>query len=110
MRSGEREFVGIADRTLNIQPIDWIRAIKNKYRQPGPRGLFHQITQRRNIGVEPRPDVLDIKNEGIETFELFRFWPSGFAVERIDRQTGLLVFRIRNLLVGVPANSMLRRK
>jgi len=31
-------------------------------------------------------------------------------VERIDRQACLIVFRIRNLLVCVPANSMLGRK
>jgi len=104
------EFVGIGDRTLNTKPIDWIRPIEHIYRQPGPRGLFHQVTQGRDIGVEARADILDIKHEGIETFELLRFWPAGFTVERIDRQACLIVFRIRNLLVCVPANSMLGRK
>ena len=88
----ERELVAIRDRTFDVDAADRIRTIQNKHRKLHLRRFFHQVTERGNVGVETRADVLNVEHERVEIFELLGLWPARLAVQRIDWKPGLSSF------------------
>src|SRR5882762_4823539 len=72
--------------------------------------FFHEVSERGDISVEANADILNIKHECIETFQLLGGGTPRLAVKRIDWQAGRFIMRIRNLLIGKTANAMFRRK
>ncbi len=92
--SGEGKLVGISDWTFHVDSIYRVGPIENEDRQFCSGGFLHHVTQRRDVGVEARAHILNVIDKRIQIFQLFRFRSARLSVKRIDRQTGLLVFRV----------------
>ena len=56
----ERQLVAIRNRPFDVDAADRIRPIQNKHRKLHFRGLFEQVTERGNVRVEARADVLNV--------------------------------------------------
>ena len=106
----EREFVAVSNRAFDVETADRIRPIQNKDRQLNLCGFLHHVTKRRDVGIEPRADVLDIVDKRVEIFELLGFGPAALAVEGINWKPGRVVFRIRDFVVNEATNAVFGRE
>src|SRR6185503_14163724 len=90
----ERELVVVGDWSINVETADRVWSIQNKHRQLRLRPLFKQVAECGTVSPEAHADVLNVKHERVEIFELLGLWSPCLAVQRIDRQACCFVFRV----------------
>ena len=74
-------------------------------------GFFHRQSHRRDVGIKPSADVLNVENQNINVFQHFRRRFSSFAVEAEHWQARLFVNRVGDFfLVERSANAVFGRK
>ena len=93
---------------LDLEAVDRIGTIQDVHRQAPCGRLLHDIRHRRHVGIEARPDVLEIDDQGVHTLEHGRGRPPRVTVERVNRQLRLLVDFGGDLRVEYAPDSMLR--
>src|SRR5207249_4225677 len=69
-------------------------------------GCLQAQTHRAAVSVKPAADVLDIKDERIKAFELFRRGFVSLAIEAVNRQSGYFVDTVGDCLIPCAANAM----
>ena len=92
MVSGKRQLVGIRERAFNHFSVDRIYPVEHDKSDFVLRGFLHRQAQRGDIGVEPRADVLNVKDERVDSFEHSGCWFSCVAVEAVDRRACFLIY------------------
>src|SRR5678816_2527940 len=80
----ERELVPIGDWSIDVETTDRVWSIQNKHRQLRLRTLFKQVAKCGTVSPEAYADVLNVKHERVEIFELLGLGPARLAVQRID--------------------------
>ena len=106
----EGEFIGVGHRSLRFNAADGVRAVEHVDGNFRARRFFHDVAERGDVCVEARADILNIEDERVELFQVLGLRSARLAVERIDRQSGLLVLRVRDFVVNQTAYAVLRRK
>src|ERR1043165_5833320 len=107
---GKRKLVLIRDGAGHIHAANRVRPSKHEQGPVRLRRRFHHVTERRDVRVKTRADILYVIDERVEVLQLLRLRSPRLAVKRIDRQARLLVLRVRDLLISQAAYAMLRRK
>src|SRR2546422_10853864 len=80
MKTDEAGWLG-QHRTINCHSIDGIDPIQNIELNVRFGGCLQAQTHRAAVSVKPAADVLDIKDERIKAFELFRRGFVSLAIE-----------------------------
>lgn len=88
MKADEGLLAFIQHRAANVYAVDRIRAVENNKSDVAVSGSLHRVAHRRNIGIEARTDVLNIKHNSIDTLEHRRRWSSNVSVKTQYRNTG----------------------
>ena len=86
-------------RTFDLEPVDRVRPIEHEDRDLPLRRLLHHVRHRRLVRVEARADVLDVDDHRVDALQHLVGRAARLAVERVDRQAGLLVLLRRHLVV-----------
>ena len=68
----KRKLVGVRQRAFDFDTINWIGPIENNHRKFYLRCFFHHVAERGAVGITPHPDVLNVVNNCVEVFQLFR--------------------------------------
>jgi len=111
MEADERLLAVVQHRARDVNAVDRVRAVENNKSDVVVGSRLHRVTHRRNIGIEARTDVLDIKHNGIDSIEHFRSWPSDFSVKTEDLNSGAGIdVIINNRDVELPAKAVFRAK
>src|SRR5262245_35517884 len=99
MIGDERELVGIRERSLHIYPVDRIDPVQNDESDIVSGSFFHGQSHGRDVSVEASADVLNIEDERVDPFEHFSSRLPHLSIETVNRQAGLFVLRITDLLM-----------
>ena len=76
---------------VHVGSIDGVGAIQNHKSAFMLGGGSHRLTQRRDVGVKPSPDVLDVEHQRIDTFEHFERRSARFTIQTVDLESGLCI-------------------
>ena len=88
VKADEGLFAVIQDRAANVYAVDRIRTIENDKSDVAVSSSLHRVAHRRNVGIEARTDVLNIKHNSIYILEHRRGWSSNVSVKTQYRNTG----------------------
>src|SRR5207302_1921036 len=88
--------------------IQWVDAIQDKVFFSALSGGFHRHRHSGRVGIETAADILDVKDQGIQVFELLRRWFLSLTVQAIDGQPAFLIHTIAHLLILDATNAVLR--
>ena len=102
--------LGVEPRAVDFQAAERIGPVEDDDGFPVFKARLHRAEHTACVGVRPRPDVLQIYDEGVDFFEHLGRRLAVLAVERVHRQPRAAVYFVENrhvrLLVAV--NSVLR--
>ena len=104
----EAEDALVERRALDLKAVDRVRPIEHHDVDLPLRRLLHHVRHRRHVGVEAGADVLQVHDHRVDALEHRGRRTPRLAVERVDRQAGLLVGRGRHAGVENPADAVLR--
>jgi hypothetical protein len=94
-------------RSFNRFAADRIHAIEHDELDLRVGCRFHRESHRRDVRVEARADVLHVEHERVEIRELFARGLSPVAVQAVNRKSARRIAIVRDVRVGVAANSVL---
>ena len=90
---------GVRLRPLDLPAVDRIGTIQHDHLDAARRRLLQQVSKRRHVRVEAAADVLQVHDHRVDALQHLRCGAPGLAVQRVDRQAGLLVDRRWDLFV-----------
>ena len=98
-------------RTLDLVAANRVGTIADNHRQSAARRGTQAVRHRVDVGVDPRPDILEIDDEHVEPREHVGRRLTRVAVEREHRHLAQAVLAVRGLdhvVLQVRAEAMLR--
>ncbi len=96
----EAALGAVEHRPFDAHAADRVRTVEHDELLPcACAAAVEAFAHRGDVGVEAAADVLDVEDQRVEAVELFGGRRAAFAVEAVDRQAGLLVARVADLLV-----------
>ena len=98
MKGGEAAFAAI-DRAFHARTVDGIYAVEHEEFQVCLSRGVQTIAHRGEISIEAATNVLNIKHERVKVLQLFQLRRAARAVKTINRQAGLFVHAVADVLV-----------
>ena len=96
---------------LDLLPPDRVRPVADDHVHTVTGGGAHAVGHRVDVGVDARPDVLQIHHEDVDASKHLRGRFARFAVERVHRQLTPRIARVRRLdhvVLQIRSQAMLR--
>jgi hypothetical protein len=107
----KRRVRRVERRALHAYAADRVRPIADHHADPVRVRRPQAVGERVDVGVDPRPDVLQIHDEHVDPREHLGGRLARFAVERVDGEPPLRIARVRRLdhvLLQIRVEAVLR--
>jgi len=109
VKADEGLLAVIQNRASNVYAVDRIRTVEDDKPDVAVSRRLHRVAHRRNVGIEARTDVLNIKHNSIDTVEHRRRWSSNVSVKTQYWNTGSSLNVVRDKRdVEFPAEAVFR--
>ncbi len=105
----ERDEVGRPQphRALDGSGPDRVNAVEHDEFHPRLCGGLYRQPHRRNVGVKPAADVLNVEDEGVQPGELFRQRLACLAVQAEDFQAAIRIGAVTKLFIELAEQPVL---